>query len=361
MERWLFVTAASADIGFGHVSRTHLLAHESHRLGVQVDVITSPGSVPGDVLESGPRWHEVDVAAGVIQEVAAAGPPPSVVVMDAPDDWLGRSSWSQAWAADQNPPLVAAFRSDGPPKPEDAFEHVSLTPTFEAPRTTDVHGPAGPSRRWRGRDLIFVRPNLFLQDPTTKDDPPRIVVTMGGADPHKITWQVCHALLADPVPARVAVVIGRLNPDAAAIAAAFAAHFEVLHQGAFDFDDLLKRASIAVVNAGLTRYECIAAQTPFVAISMNERQASFTELVVDEGFGAHAGVVGPAALTETLRTLHDWLSHPTTLDEMRRLGRTMVDPTNASRFVRRLAAWERERRGQTQEDRVIPSRKAEHR
>jgi UDP:flavonoid glycosyltransferase YjiC (YdhE family) len=361
MERWLFVTAASAGIGYGHVSRTRLLAHEAHRLGLQVDVITSPGSVPTGCLGSGPRWHEVNVAAGVLQEVAAGGPPPSVVVMDAPDDWLRQPSWSRAWATDRDPPLVAVFRSDGPPNAEDTFEHVSLTPTFEAPRTTDVLGPAGPSRRWSGRDLIFVRPSTFLDDPSTKDDPPRIVVTMGGADPCKITWQVCGALLEHPIPARVAVVIGRLNPDAEAIATAYAEYFEVLHQGTFDFDELLKRASIAVVNAGLTRYECIAAQTPFVAISMNDRQGRFTELVVGEGFGAHAGVVGPAALAEALRTLHDWLRHPTTLDEMRRLGRTMVDPTNATRFVQRLAAWERDRHHRTPEDGLTPSRKADQR
>lgn len=358
MGRWLFVTAASADIGYGHVSRTRLLAEEAHRLGLEADVITSPGTVPSDSLRSGPRWHEADITPDAVHEVAAGDPATSVIVIDAPDDWLERPELSQYRKTPRSPPLFAVFRSDGPPRAEDTFEDASLTPTFERPRVTVFQGPAGLIRRWRGRDLIFVRPTTFLDNANAKDGPPRIVVTMGGADPLNMTWQVCRELLAHPVPARVTIVIGHLNPSANRLEAAFQAHFEVLHQGTFDFDDLLKRASIAVVNAGLTRYECIAAQTPFVAISMNERQAHFTGLVVREGFGAHAGVIGPSALTTTVTTLHDWLGQPTSLDEMRRRGRTMVDPENATRFIQRIASWEREQRDRSLDQRPTP-RKAD--
>ena len=124
-----------------------------------------------------------------------------------------------------------------------------------------------------------------------KDDPPCIVVTMGGADPAGLTSIACRTLLDGHAAERTTVVVGALNRTRDRLHAKFGERFDVMDQQDRDFDRTLRTATVTIINGGLTRYECVAAATPFVAISLNAYQARFTEKVVARGFGRHVELV----------------------------------------------------------------------
>ena len=276
------VAAASASIGLGHDSRTALLAAACQRAGMEVTRSVVDPDVDG--------W-EVALAAAMHASSAAL----DAVIVDGPDVFV-----ADGLAAVPAGVLRVAFRMYGAGSV--GSEDVAITPDPHSRTETRV----GTRLVVTGRDYLFVRRSLLAAAGSVKDDPPRVVVTFGGADPLDLTTLAAEALLPLSDEHRIDVVVGRLNPRAAEIQRRYGNRLSVHAQGSVDFDALLVGASVAVINGGLTRYECVAARTPFVAVSLDESQARYTEAVVAGGFGTHAGLaseVEPGTLGAMVREL----------------------------------------------------------
>ncbi len=292
-----FVTSAGPAIGWGHLVRTMTMAAAAARRGEPAVVYLPlgaprPASVPDGVSVVPTGFDEQGLGASL-----RAATPLRALLLDLPDEDAEVLAWLPFV-----PSLRVAYRMFGPPA-AGAVEHVSLTPEFRPP-TRQEH-PAGhlPRLSLLGWNLIVVRPSLFAPPDEAKDDPPVVLVTMGGADPHGLTELACRDLLRMPLAAEVLVVVGASNPRGQALRSAFGRRFQVVDQGTLDFDAALRRASLAVISGGLTRYECIAARTPFLAISIHARQQAITEQVTRHGFGRHLGVadeIVPGSIVTTL-------------------------------------------------------------
>ena len=327
--RWTLFAAASPAIGGGHLARCRHLAKELDGRGVRANVIELP-----DPKAPSPKRGSSGCAArsDPLQRALRSS---DVVVIDAPDAVLE----NVAIGPDHNA-LVVVFRMYGVRPGSHRFEDVSLTPSFDAPAMREYG--IGRGRELTGRDLILVRPTCFATPTAQKDEPPRVLVTFGSADPLGLTARTCEAIAPLRFRFPVTVVAGALNPSASDIHATYGAEFDVVDQSEIDFDDLLKRSTVAVINGGLTRYECIAASTPFVALSLDAKQAAFTEAVVRAGFGRHVGLAAEVELA-TLRSSVVALVTDDELEAMRRRAATMLDVGAAGALIDRLHGWAQEK------------------
>jgi spore coat polysaccharide biosynthesis predicted glycosyltransferase SpsG len=335
LKRWLFITTASSAVGQGHLVRTGLIARAARSSGIAVEVVANVESV-ASVVERGVTWHVGEPTEGLLRPILRKRPHCEVVMIDAPETCLESLRWVGTELAEGARPLIVAFRVHGISQRLDPFEDVSLTPSIKPSSDEPRASPLGVRRHWQGRSLLFVRPTSFFVDGDAKAEPPTVLVTMGGGDPLDLTRTACAGLALVSSPVSTTVVTGQLYPRASDIEAEFGNRMRVIRQGVADFDGLLRRSTIAVINGGLTRYECVAAETPFVAVSMNDHQARLTTAVTRCGFGIHAGVhdqVTPVKLSEIIDAL---VANPTRLARMRNAAIGMVNPANIDIFVRRI-------------------------
>lgn len=307
----LFLACASPRVGAGHDSRTQLLAAACERAGMVVDRLVLD---EGDSPASHRRLTEALYRRAW-----------DVVVLDGPDAFVdGRVGRLPPGA------LKVAFRMYGPG--DGSGEDVAVTPS-----PAETYEDRRPDRLVvGGRAYLFVRPRLFEARGVERDG---VLVTMGGADPGDATTLACEALEPLAYEHRVTVVVGRLNPRYEELHRRFGGAFRVLRQVEADFDALLSSAAVAVINGGLTRYECVAAATPFVAVSLDERQAAFTDAVVSAGFGRHAGLLASASPRTILAMVRELLEQPGDRSEMAERARGLVSPDAPGAFALALAGW----------------------
>ena len=202
-----------------------------------------------------------------------------VVMLDLPDEAVA----PLAWLVDV-PVFRAAFRMFGPVG--SSVEHVSITAAY---RPDEIeHDERLPLVRLAGWSGIVIRPGLFdaRQHGTETTS---VLITMGGSDPHDLTSRACAALAGFGDRSDIVVAVGAGNPRFDDLASAYGSVMTIVRPTAGEFDSLLKTATVAVINGGLTRYECIAAGTPFVALAIHERQAAITREVTSRGFGLDLG------------------------------------------------------------------------
>lgn len=327
--RWRFVAAQSSTIGAGHAARLRLLATTARRLGVDAElvVLPYPPANAGDAAGSAAARHLADVRE----------PHPAVLVLDGPDAFV--DAMAEGWPEDT---LKVAFRMYGVARGAIPAEDVTVAPSFEPTYAREVRRPR-PHLLLGGTATILVRPTCFARMDDRTGEPTRILVSMGGADPAGLTAIACRALLEVHPRPRATVVVGALNPSRDELHAVFGDRFEVLDQGALDFDRTLRHASIAVINGGLTRYECVAAATPFVAISLDRDQARLTERVVARDVGRHVGLVDAGIGNRIRDEVAALLASSRRRSEMAARAADLLNPEAASDLLRRIDAYRLER------------------
>lgn len=127
-----------------------------------------------------------------------------------------------------------------------------------------------------GEEYILLRPDILSIAPRTagRSGDLRVLVSMGGADPHDLTKKAGDSLI-DVRGIDVTVVCGPANPRFNEYARRYGAvsHFTVLNS-VDDMGRLLEWADVAVIAAGGTLWEALYAGCRVISLSINEIQAS---------------------------------------------------------------------------------------
>ncbi len=201
----------------------------------------------------------------------------------------------------------------------------------------DVEYPEGPE--------ILAGPTYALLRPEFADIEPerlqpevveRVLITMGGADPHNATQVAISALTeVTPMP-RVRVVIGVAHPNAEGVtAAAHAAGFEVLRDTT-TLAPHLAWSDIVISGCGTSVLEAARLGRPIVGVVLAENQRAVADAIVHEGLGSIAGE-HPVVDRESVRAAVDRLRRDRAARErIRQLGPSLVDGRGAGRVARAL-------------------------
>lgn len=203
--------------------------------------------------------------------------------------------------------------------------------------------PAGPTRAMSGELLAgpayaLLRPE-FTDVTPSRDQPPvagRILVTMGGSDPHDATSAVIRSL-SGIQDAEIRIIIGAAHPAPDRIeGAATAAGFE-LEREASTLAPHLAWADVVVSGCGTTVLEATRLGRPVVGIVLADNQVAVAEALEREELGTIAG--GHPNLDERrVRLLVDALRNDVAArTRIAERGPQLVDGGGARRVARVLS------------------------
>lgn len=167
----------------------------------------------------------------------------------------------------------------------------------------------------------------------------RILVTMGGSDPHNVTGAVLSALAALPA-LEVEVVIGGSNPHLNALqsqAAELSASVN-LNVDERDMGKLMAAADIAISAAGTTSWELAFMSLPNVIITLAENQVDIAAALAAERVSVNLGMYSDVSAERIRDAVGTLLNNESARQRMGRRGRELVDGRGGERAVRHLEA-----------------------
>jgi UDP-2,4-diacetamido-2,4,6-trideoxy-beta-L-altropyranose hydrolase len=334
---------ASAAIGLGHLSRCLTLARGLQRRGVEVDVaMRAPGERTRQWVER--EGHRLVALAGDADEIGAtldAIRGADLVVIDGytfgvdlHDAVLGAGARLCVLDDVGSAPLHADVVLNG---------NVFAEPLrYERARRCLL----GPSYALVREEFVLARARRIARNREERiGRAPRLLVTMGGADPTSATEAFLRGLGESPTPSRIEIriVVGGANPRADTIAHAAAQireHDVAVSVAAENMAELMEWSDVTLAAAGSTCLElsCVGVASVVVAVADNQipvanevaRRKMMTSL------GRQADVAGPELFAAALRLLGD--EHAGARAEMEATQRAVIDGLGQERVAAALLA-----------------------
>ena len=167
--------------------------------------------------------------------------------------------------------------------------------------------------------------------------PPRILVTMGGADPMDATSLVLRGLAElgrDRVTVRV--IVGVSHPAKEAVSHLVSAHGYELMSDVPDLAADIAWSDLVIGAAGTSALEFACVGRPLVALVLADNQMTVARCVQGLGLGVVAGVVPDVLPSDVARAVDGLLSDPARMRDMGRRGPSTVDGLGATRVVRAM-------------------------
>lgn len=337
--RILFRVEAGPAIGFGHLRRSLSLAAALKGIGLQsvfrlqadqgfLEMISEAG-FPSFCFQEEPPWSERDWAETlrIAGEIGAGG-----IVVDS----------EEPKAADleriRRSGLAVILRDDLGRRGTPA---VDLLLNANADAEQIPYPDPGPSTQMQIGPRYAVLAPDFLEAPPVRSlqDPPLVLVTLGGADPEGLTVEIVRRLDRIEKPFRMRVVIGPLFPPAEQIRAAAG---ELRHPVEWSgrvasLRKVLEEADLAVSGAGQTLYETAWAGCPAVAVEMASNQRGQVQALERAGCVIRAGSARENDYLPRIEAAVERLLQDEALrTRMGRAGRALVDGRGAARVAAKI-------------------------
>ena len=120
----------------------------------------------------------------------------------------------------------------------------------------------------------------------------KIVITMGGSDPEKITLKVLKALNNEIVESDIMVIVGgmsEISDQDIKNSSSNIVEKITIRRGVSNIAELIANSDLAFTNSGLTKYEISALGIPTIIISNTIQHVEYSELFVKNGSAVHLG------------------------------------------------------------------------
>lgn len=171
------------------------------------------------------------------------------------------------------------------------------------------------------------------------DRAPRVLVTMGGADPYGLTLQALDALDTMPDDFQTTVAVGPAFSKEDELAGwlrharrAYAVHREPVLAA------LMVASDIAVTSFGTSVYELAAAGLPAIALAISPDHAEAADRFARYGSLISAGLYTRVPRKTLANMVHELLGDPRTRMTMARAGQALVDGLGSRRVADLLIA-----------------------
>ena len=288
--RILFETLGGGNLGLGHVYRAVALANQFKHVAHNVRI-----SCLGNTARQIAKDAGFFLSGGNYYE-------PDILIQDLP---------IMAWDINRNRggPLLVSIVDEAHEGNGDMI--FSLLPSVSSRKITHVYS---------GPPYAILRPEFT--PPAIYDPNGPVVVTLGGVDPNGFTWEVVRKL-EEAGHKNVHPILGP----------GFAGVQEVNVQP--KISEVLRVASVAITNCGMTLWECAALGIPVVAIAANDRELARIQKIQNMGDSwFYFSGTTPSAVAYYVKL---GLREANRLSE---IGRRQVDGRGASRVAAKiLEVW----------------------
>lgn len=307
------------DIGLGHVMRCLAIAEAAASHGISVD-FQAP-VLPDGIRDRLERSHidsrQSDISTGPLHAGEAA-------ILDG---YRFNESDCRRWRRDRRCLAVIDDNAEKAGFPVDLL----INPNIHADRNM-YRVWASPPPLLLGSSYAPLRAEFAEREGRQhcRDQADRILLTMGGSDPRKLTSRILSGLAAATRPLHIRVVVGGLAAEAAPPEPG--PHKIELHRDVADMAAMMEWADIAVTAAGSTIWELAHLGVPTVAVVVADNQRMIGTLAADRGLILLAEPDTAAQHAVALlddRPLRDRLST---------IGRQTIDGKGAARIVEAIDA-----------------------
>lgn len=198
-----------------------------------------------------------------------------------------------------------------------------------------------------GAKYLLLRPEFLsnqLQRTQAAEEARKILITMGGSDPHNLTSRVMQSLVewALPYPLTIRVAVGASCPyirEIQAIALNSNPHQITVQQNVSHMAQWMAWADLAISAGGFTCYELAYMGVPTAVLVTSPTQLNVAQELHRLGITYCLGEfahLSPNALTEVLKTL---MSDSKKRLEMSQLGQAVFDGYGIERVIEQIFAF----------------------
>jgi len=185
----------------------------------------------------------------------------------------------------------------------------------------------------------------------------KLLVTMGGSDPHNLTQRVTEAIaLLDLPDLEATVIVGGANPHAESLRAAAARSGQTVRllSNVDNMSEWMRWADVAISAAGSTCWEMCFLGLPAVLLDFAPNQTPVARELSRLGAALHFGDAASAAPEPLAAELRELLTSPERRTAMAHAAVQLVDGKGAERVVGAMAAdWLCLRRANAQDCRLL--------
>lgn len=288
MIKTALLTEANKNIGYGHLYRCIALAQELIANNFEVDFFCdgmNPRKIISDVAK-GTKNYEICALNDIIHNY-------DLIIID-----VYKSSWENFQWLTQVKNLKTAciidyvFREFAIPA-DFIFQIGYQEYAFKEIIKQIDNGKK--SKIFSGKDLFIFR-HEFKNAPKFKvrKEANRILVSMGGSDPYKLTELVSESLVRINTPLKVTLILGvgihkkRLT----AINSIFlnSVHDIQILQNVINIANTMVINDIAIINGGNTRFELALLGVPFISVSFDDKQNNIANILQHHRIGKNLGI-----------------------------------------------------------------------
>jgi UDP-2,4-diacetamido-2,4,6-trideoxy-beta-L-altropyranose hydrolase len=169
------------------------------------------------------------------------------------------------------------------------------------------------------------------------DQARKVLVTLGGSDPHNITREVLEGLVAIS-HIEITVVVGGSNPHLQALRRLVSdlPTALTLVTDARNMPDLMEWADLAIAAGGTTSWELAFSGLPSIVITLADNQEAISAALDKAGLAISLGRWGNEAKARLVKTLPPLLSDSRRRRQMSHTGRKLVDGLGRERVLEML-------------------------
>lgn len=283
MNRVIIITNGNLKIGYGHISRTLVLAKEFKDDKV-IFLVPTACSFITDIKE---QSYEVEtVQSFQINDCRCVlGYNPSIILIDTIETEYDELNWLEKYREKILIVTITLFSFEFNKR----FEKISFYPSMGINEKLCYESLYGDVEIYRGSKFFIFRDEFNSAGKIVRKSPESIVVSMGGTDPLGLTYIVAKSLIN--ISTSITIILSRLSPCYNKVRYLVKTHSNfLLIEKERNMGHRLKQADLILLNGGITRYEACMVGTPFIAFSIHKKQYDITEQVTKHGVGLNLGI-----------------------------------------------------------------------
>lgn len=286
--RCAFITEANKNIGYGHLYRSIALAQELIANNFEVDFFCDgikPNKIISDFL-TGTKNCEICTLNDIIHNY-------ELIIID-----VYKSSWKNFQWLTQIKHLKTAciidyaFREFAIPADfifQIGFQEYGFKETIKQNENGKI------SKIYSGNDFFIFREEFKkVRTFEVKENAQRILVSMGGSDPYKLTEFVSESLIRINTPLKVTLILGvGINKKRLTVINSIfsnSVHDIQILQSVTNIANTMVNNDIAIINGGNTRFELALLGIPFISISFDDKQNNIADILQHQGIGKNLGI-----------------------------------------------------------------------
>jgi spore coat polysaccharide biosynthesis predicted glycosyltransferase SpsG len=229
--------------------------------------------------------------------------------------------------------IIISIDDTGPAR---QLADVALNPLY---RSAKVGGENGVAVDLQGPEYQIIRPEFSKKPCRWTGEVRDILITQGGADPHKLAPHLASdlgSLLPESDELTLHVITGpgfRAEEALTALKARMGGRLQQ-HKNVLDMPGLLRSMDVAVSAAGVAPFELAALGLPAVLVTGEAKEVETADSIHEQGAAYSLGLYDATVTPDLLRsTVRELMVSPEKREAMRTAGLTRLDGKIGGRLV----------------------------